>query len=618
MTNNKNILINTTSVIKKKEIIVKENKYKYDNDLKSPICSIMGHVDAGKTSLMDIIKNTNITEMESGGITQDIGSYFINMENILDITKQIKGKFEVEPKIPGILLIDTPGHEAFDMFREQGSSLCDIAILVIDIIDGVKPQTIESIKLLIKNKTPFVIAATKLDLVYGYNKTNHSSLKEAFKEQDVNTIYNIEARINDLKYELDKENIKSEFYFKNKKPEKIYSIIPISNRTKEGLSDLLSLMIYISQNWMNKKITYVDELDATIMKTFNDKRDGWVLDVILKNGTIKVGDKLVVMSSEGAKKIVIRNLIKEKIREKSVRASCGVRIIASNANSCYVGTKILEYNNQNIMKVETNFNNILSRFKTSNEGINIFSQTIPELDALYKVFNGIMIASFNFGKLTDNSINRIISKIELTKDKELMVFIYFGKLSNKDIEYYNNYCNKLGIKFISNDIVYKLKEEYEDYKGKCLEDRQKELVKKGEAIYPCEIKIIKRFIFMKGGSDNLMFGVRVRRGKLRIGMPFIYLNNNMNNTDKSNILGKVINLQKNNEDILEANENDEICVRFDNPEELKFGRHFDHSTKIVSKISRSSIDILKKDYRDKMTKNDWEHVIELKNILNIK
>ena len=206
----------------------------------------------------------------------------------------IKGKFEVKPEIPGLLIIDTPGHEAFNNLRERGSSLCDVAVLVVDILDGIKPQTIESIKLLRDRRIPFVIAATKLDRINNYEKTEELSLRKAFKKQKRDVITLIETSIYDIQYELEKEKIKSAFYFKNKEPKKVYSIVPISSVSKEGLADLLSLLVYISQNWMNKKIVYKDEIDATIMECYQDKKYGWVLDVILKNGSIKIGDEFAV------------------------------------------------------------------------------------------------------------------------------------------------------------------------------------------------------------------------------------------------------------------------------------------------------------------------------------
>ena len=221
-----------------------------DETLKAILISLLGHVDSGKTSLKDIIKKSSDAKDEEGGITQAIGSNYVPIKNVLEITKNIKGKFVVKNKLPGLLIVDTPGHFAYGNLRKRGSRLCDIAILVIDIKDGrrekgLQPQTKESIKLLKENKIPFVIAATKLDTIDGWTNTKYFALRKSLKEQQNKNMLNIlEGWLGDLKYELSKEEIESEFYLFNEKPKKIYSIVPISNKTKEGLADLLSLLVF--------------------------------------------------------------------------------------------------------------------------------------------------------------------------------------------------------------------------------------------------------------------------------------------------------------------------------------------------------------------------------------
>ena len=174
------------------------------------------------------------------------------------------------------------------LLRKRGSRLCDIAILVINIKDGrrdkgLQPRTKESIKLLIENKVPFVIAATMLDTIDGWTNTNNYSLEKSFNEQKNFDVINIvKGYLLDLKFELSKEGLDSEFYLDNLKPKKIYSIVPISNKTKEGLADLLSLLVFISQNWMGKRITYRDKINAIIQESKKDDKNGYIIEVILK------------------------------------------------------------------------------------------------------------------------------------------------------------------------------------------------------------------------------------------------------------------------------------------------------------------------------------------------
>ena len=582
--------------------------------LKSPICSIMGHVDAGKTTLMDVLRKTNVAEKEFGGITQDINSYFVNIDTISELTSKITNKYKVEPKIPGVLLIDTPGHEVFNKLRNFGSNLCDVAIVVIDIISGVKPQTIESIKMLQENKIPFVIAATKLDTVDGYKCCNMSSLNDEFKEQEKYVLYSIDSYIQDIKYDLEKINVKAELYFKNKKPKQMYSIVPISSKTNSGLSDLLCLIVYISQEWMNSKMIYDEnKKDMVIMKSYNDKKMGWVIDVIIKNGNIKVGEKYIILSTTGPQEIKVRNLIIGKDRVREVKASNCVTVIAANCSQCYSGTKLFPHTS-NIKELTKEYDNLLSSYKLEKNGVLLIAPTLAMLDGLYNTFKDVKISGVDIGNVNENSIRKHLSKFENVSEKEYKCVLYFGELSNHIYTELFNYCKSKELNFIREPVVYHLKEAYDEYKDMMVKERQEQQLIKGNAVYPCKLKIFKQHIFMKGGMDHLMFGVKIVEGKILKGSS-LRLSKELQ--EKKPILGKIISMQKNNEEVNEGNTGDELCIRLTNPSGLLYGRHFDYNDYVYSDITRESIDILKKDYRDKMEKKDWLLVIELKKLFNI-
>ena len=616
---------NTTNITVQKETpVVEEPKSDVNilDNLKSPVVSFMGHVDAGKTSLMDCIRGTSIQAGEAGGITQSIGSSFVPIEHIREVTQNIKGKFSVEHNIPGILIVDTPGHSAFSSMRDRGSSLCDIAILVVDLNKGIQPQTEESIKMLREKKVPFVIAASKLDMIYDWTPSNEINLRKVLKNQTEGATNTLMGALEDIKFDFSKLDIEAEFYFKNKTPNKTYSIVPISTKTKEGLSDLLSLIVYISQNWMSKKIVYKDKLDATIMESILDPKLGWVADVILSNGTLKVGDKLAVTTNNGSKLSTVRNIWippqltqdRTKVnwrKESSVKASMGIRIIGSNLEGCMAGSSIFQVsdtmNEKTALENATNeFDKFWKSFDWEDRGIYLVAPTIGELDAAYNIMKEekIPILRGEISNFNKKVAERYTCSLEEEKNKENRVVMYFhsNKLTGKQEEEYDAICKELDIHLIHSTIVYHLVDEYRKKKQEFLEERKKQLSASGEAVFPCELQILKDHIYMKGGNDDLLFGVKVKAGRLIKGTPLV--------SDKKISLGRVVSIQKNHSEKDEANIRDEVCIRVKNDTNVSFGRHLDSKDMIISEITRNSIDELKANFRDDMSKTDWMLILD--------
>jgi translation initiation factor 5B len=619
----------TTVQVPIKEVIITNNEdTNINKDLKSPVVSFMGHVDAGKTSLMDLIRGTKIQQAEAGGITQTIGSSFVPINYIRQVTKNIKGKFAVEPNIPGILIVDTPGHSAFSSMRDRGSSLCDIAILVIDINKGIQPQTEESIKMLKEKKVPFVIAATKIDMIYGWKKTSETNLRKVIKEQDETTVNIFQSALEDMKYEFSKLDLDAIFYFNNQKPSTTYSIVPISTQTGEGISDLLSLLVYISQNWMNGKIKYKDEVDATIMESVQDPKLGWALDVILSNGTISVGDKIVVTTQDGIKVSTIRNIFTPPplaqdrhkvswISNKTIRASQGIRLIGSNLEMCVAGSSIFKIDNNEteiIEKANSEYSKFWKSFQWDTTGIYLVAPTIGELDAGYNILKteNLPIIKGEISIFNKKVVEKYsaLTQEEIFKENKVILYFHSNPITGKQEEDFKNMSKELNITFLHNTVIYHLVDEYKKLKESFINERKKENSESGKAIFPCELDILKEHVYLKGGSDDLLFGVKVKAGRLMKGTPITTLN--------KVYLGRVISIRKKEKDVNEAKVRDEVCIRIKNDNGVGYGRQFTHSDQLISQITRESIDELKTNFRDDMDKHDWNLIINHMSKLNIK
>ncbi|ADO67146.1 putative eIF-2/eIF-5B [Cafeteria roenbergensis virus] len=593
--------------------------------LRAPICCIMGHVDAGKTSLLDSIRSSTIANDEAGGITQQIGCTFLPKNYIIKKSNTIKGKFSTENlTIPGLLMIDTPGHEAFFKLRQRGTSMCDIAIIAIDIIEGILPQTKEVIQLLKHNKIPFVIAATKLDKVWGWESIENTILRKSYKKQSKEAINSLEGYIESLKVELKNEGIKSEFYLKNKDPQNTHFIIPINSLQNEGISDLLAIVGYLTTNWMTKKLINKGKLKASIMEFFHDKHLGWIMDVIIVNGTLNVGDTVYVPKIGGVQSVKIKNLLlpsssveldKSKSWKSydSVNGSCGVRVIASDLNNVIAGGHIYHPDDYEKGGAETKAleesTNLFESLPSATEGVILMAETIGALEACCFLFNKetIPIKNYQIGKITD----KIITKLSILIEKEEIinkVILYFGKIT-KDL---NKKVIDAGLTLINDEVVYKLIEKYQEFKLKTNKNITQILISQGQVALPVKMKILKDFIFIKGGTKHFLIGTKILFGKIYKGM-------NLSVTTKDNIihLGIIESIQKDNEIKDEAVIGDEVCLKISNENHLTLGRQFNEKGIIYSTQTRRSIENLKKYFRNILTKEDWLMVIEQKKIFGI-
>jgi translation initiation factor 5B len=581
------------------------------SDYRSPIGIVVGHVDAGKTSLLDVIRSSKVASSEIGGITQQIGASFLSLDFIEKKTKEIKGKFEVKSKLPGILLIDTPGHEAFYKLRERGASMCDIAILVIDIIEGVLPQTEEVIEMLKVNKIPFVIALTKIDRVSGWNITENSTLRNSVKKQSKETLMKFNSYLEDIKYQLSKLEINSEFYFNNKNPDKVYSIIPVNSLNNEGISDLLALMMYLTSNWMEKKLIIKDKFKALVMEAYQDKKLGHLIELIIINGTLNIGDEIIVSKISGAEKSVVRNIFLGEKTQLSVNGACAVKIIASNLDNVIAGSNCYLIKNKEdeeelIKKANEERENPL--WEKSEKGLIVMAETLGALDALAFLLKkeNLMVKHYLLGKPNEKILERYQEQI-LKEEVFYHCILYFGK-TNEDIK---KLYQEKKIKLINNEIIYGLIEEYKTFKKEREGNLNQYLIENQKAILPLKLKILKEHIYLKGGNEELLMGVKIIYGKVKKGTPLVIINK------EKRELGIITSIQKEKKELDQAIKNEEVCIRLTNPNHLIYDRHFDEKDEIYSYQNRESIENLKKYFKEELSKEDWLMVIKQKDVLKI-
>ncbi|KAL1562304.1 photosystem II [Salvia divinorum] len=265
-------------------------------DLRSPICCIVGHADSGKTKLLDCIRGANVQKGEAGGITQQFGATYLPAENIQERIKELT---DAKLDVPGLLLIDTPGHKSFTKLRSTVLGLCDIAVLVVDIMHGLEPQTIESLNLLKKGNTDFLIALNKVDRLNRWKTCRNAPIRKAIMKQST-SVTEFKMRLTKIITQFKEHGINTALYYKSKKMGKTYSIVPTSSISGEGILDLLLLLVkWARKKTMIERLTYREKAECTVLDV--KVVEGYVasIDVVLVNGVLHEGDQIVVGSVLG-------------------------------------------------------------------------------------------------------------------------------------------------------------------------------------------------------------------------------------------------------------------------------------------------------------------------------
>ncbi|MEM1894026.1 MAG: translation initiation factor IF-2 [Candidatus Anstonellales archaeon] len=517
--------------------------------LRSPIISVLGHVDHGKTSLLDRIRQSNIARKEAGGITQMIGASYLSKDSIIALSGDFLKRWNFELLIPGLLFIDTPGHEAFTLLREQGGSIADLAILVIDIKQGIQPQTVESINILRNYKTPFVVALTKIDLISGWKNLSDNIVSNLELQNSI-TRREFEELVWRRIGELAEQGINADLFFNIRDFTRTAAIVPVSSVTGEGFSELIGLICGLSQRFLRNSLQI--ELDEPTEGTIIDlKRDsgGNYIDVIIYRGKLRKGDTIYSIDLYGNIKTIkvrglfIPNVSSNNPRERyrsidQIAAAAGVRIVTNSIDGLMIGlpisskTKIDNYNINRILKVD-------------DQGIVVKTDSIGSADAFRRLVEkeGIKIRKIGVGNINKDDIEIASAMNELNPDYGFVIGFNVN-ISREDLEFAESH----GVKIILGDVIYRL---IESYKERVKEKREKllqELMQKTTP--PAKLFVMKDYIFRI--SKPAIFGIRVIEGEVRTNMRLI------NNQGK--IIGEIVGIQKNKIQINSAKAGEEVAI----------------------------------------------------------
>ncbi len=573
--------------------------------IRQPIICVMGHVDHGKTTLLDKIRSSSIAAKEAGRITQHIGASEVSIDVINKICGSLGNTFKFDLKIPGLLFIDTPGHEAFTNLRKRGGSISDIAILVVDISQGFAPQTIEAINILKEYKTPFVIAANKIDIITGWHKTESNSIIEALKQQNSQTIELIDNKIWEIVGKLSEYGFDSDRFDKISDFKKQVAIIPISAKTGEGIAELLMLISGLSQKFLEMKLNI--EVSGPGKGNVLEKKDmvglGTTADIILYDGSLHVNDMVAFATPNQISVAKIKALLKPKLGGgfeyfKEVNAACGVKISAIGIDEILPGSPIIEVTNKNYS--EEIKSDIQEIFETDNTGIILKTDTIGSMEAISRLLKNekFNIAKKEIGNITKRDVldafamnvkdpsNAVILGFNVSIDKEAMEA---AELSN--------------IKIINENIIYKIVDEYKAISEETKKNRINEIENK--IVFPGKLVILPNSCFRV--SHPAIFGIEVLNGKIKPGYILI--------TENNNIIGRLEGIQNEGTPLNIAKKGDRVAISING---VTFGRQLQEGQELYSKLNKTDIKLLSNEFAYLLNEEEENLLSKISEIIEIK
>ena len=574
-----------------KNMAKKSDKKSQDTDkeqnIRTPIVCVLGHVDHGKTSLLDRIRGSSVVRGEAGAITQHIGATIVPIETIKNMSGAMQN---LKINIPGLLFIDTPGHHAFTTLRARGGALADMAIVVVDINEGFQPQTIEALQILRNCRTPFVIAATKVDRTPGWRIYENEGFLSTFSKQNERIQERIENKVYEIVGSLAEHEFSSERFDRVNDFARNLAIVPVSAHTGEGIGDLLMVLIGLAQRYMEDSLAYSVNGPGvgTVLEVKEEKGLGATIDLILFDGTIRVGDEIAVATNSGVITTKVRSLLQPRplkeilvedkfLRVKSVTAAAGVKVSAPGLDAVIAGSPVkvvhgdIEELKEGIAREMTEISVTLSP-----EGLVIKADTIGALEALCKelTVNKIPVMRAEVGPVSRHDV----IEAETIKDPYYRALIAFNTQVLPDAqELMKEPIYAEQVQFFSGNVIYHILENYlkwQDELKRNLDQKRFEQI-----IMPAKISVMPGCVFRQ--NNPAVVGVRVIAGTLRNGVNLIQKDGKK--------VGLLKSMQLRKETIREAHAGDELAISIDG---ATVGRQFDVEDELLVNIPERHVKVL--------------------------
>lgn len=571
-------------------------------ELRTPIVAVLGHVDHGKTSLLDEIRGSAVTQGESGSITQHIGATAVPLDVISDIAGQLVDLDNFD--LPGLLFIDTPGHHSFSTLRSRGGALADIAVLVVDVNDGFQPQTVEALNILKRTETPFVVAANKIDTTPGWNQQDSGPIQNSLDAQSDRTRSRLDEQLYSLIGELSDNDISSDMYWKVRNFQRNAGLVPVSALTGEGVPDLLTVLMGLSQRYMKEsmEIDTTGPGSGTVLEVTEEQGFGTTLDVVLYDGTIHADDTIVIGAKNAPIVTEVRALLQPRelaeIRTEkqfrqvdAVAAAAGVKITASDLGDAIAGAPVRVVRDQDreqvVAAVEAELADI--EVETEEKGVVVKADTLGSLEAIANtlVEEEIPIVRAEVGDVAA----RDIAVASTADEPQHQVILAFNVDVLSDAE---EQAKDRDIELFRNDVIYRLIEEYEEHVEEIERAQQDTILE--NIMRPCRFRILEDHVFRQ--SDPAVVGVEILSGTLRRNSPIASFRGN-----EPERVGELKGIQSQGEDLDEARAGERVSVSIDGP---TVGRQINEGDELWTKLPEKHAKILEQELREDIPTDERE------------
>jgi len=573
-----------------------------DDTLRTPIVAVLGHVDHGKTSLLDKIRGSAVTAGESGAITQHIGATAVPLDVISEIAGDLVDPTDFD--LPGLLFIDTPGHHSFSTLRSRGGALADIAILVVDVNDGFQPQTLEAIDILKRTQTPFIVAANKIDTIPGWNPNEGQPVQQTMDAQSDRVQSDLNEKLYEIIGELSDNGFSADMYWRVQNFQANIGVVPVSAETSEGIPDLLTVMMGLSQRYMKEEM----EIDTsgpgvgTVLEVKDTQGFGTTLDAIIYDGTIRNDDTIVVGGLQGSIVTDVRALLRprplEEIRTEQefeqveqVAAADGVKIAAPDLGDAMAGAPIRVIRDRDRSEVIAEVEEELAEIEvtTQEEGVVIKADTLGSLEALSSTLEeeDIPVMRAEVGAVAPRDV-RVAETAGEPTNQAILAF------SVEVLEDARDLAEQEDVELFEDDVIYQLVESYDDHVTAIEEAQQEQILE--NITRPAKFRILQDHTFRQ--SDPAVVGVEILSGELRRNVNVVRWENG-----EAKRVGTLKTIQDEGEDVDSARAGERMAVSIQGP---TVGRQIEEGDDLWVEIPEKHAKILEQELKEDISVDERE------------